>query len=250
MPEVFCLDGNTSETIKFLSGMRNTILQRAVDVASKSPANRKPFGLEQLFSYYDFKSVKQITPTAALVLAALYDRQKFIAGRRLNTVDEHLWDPYVLNVLKSLGFHQLLEMKRNSPAVHKDNNVRILESVFGDQADGSSAGAIQNALVKLLPDQEGELLLDVEPYAGMLEAILNSRSWAYPNDTEWDFPQLKRWWMTGSVNFKEKLVTVMVFDQGVSIPVSLPKWEHWPLLKRRAQNFVCKNSPPGGSLYK
>ncbi len=254
MPKVFCLDQNIEETLKFLEFVRRIILGEAVEYqlreearlkreASRPPAHRKQRHRRRpLRSYVDFKSLRTITPTAALVLAALYDRRKAITGFRPFTIDEHLWNDDVLRVLRSVGFHELLEMQpaQDEAQVAGEQNIRILKFVSGQQVAGQELGNLQEALAEFLPQEERELLLYAEPYAGMIEAALNSHMWAYPSGHDWDFPPLTRWWMTGAIDQRNKTVTVAVYDQGISIPASLPRWEHWSKVERIGRRFLAR----------
>src|SRR5438034_933972 len=38
--------------------------------------------------------------------------------------------------------------------------------------------------------------------------------------------------MTGAIDTDQKTVTVAVYDQGISIPASLPQWKHWGRLEK------------------
>lgn len=183
MPRIFCLDENIDETLQFLDRMRTLILGQAVEYKRREeaqrqremrsanrrqPKRRRP----PLRSYFDFTTLRKITPTAALVLAALYDRRKTITGFRPFTVDERLWNRDVLRVLRSVGFHELLEML---PERRDDDTggqaIRILKFLSGQLVEGQDLGKLQEALVEFLPDEdERERLLYAEPYAGMIEA--------------------------------------------------------------------------------
>jgi hypothetical protein len=210
MPRVFCLDQNTEETLAFLARIRTALLEQAVAYQQRTELQRQRDGFQMaqrknaspqrfsIRSYIDFKSLRKITPTAALVLAALYDRRKAISGSKPFTIDEHLWDHDVLRVLRSVGFHELLEMRPEKEDDQSDQkSVRILKFVSGEQVASQELGALQDALVEFLPEDERERLLFAEPYAGMIEAALNSHMWAYPANHTWDFPSVPRWWMTG-----------------------------------------------------
>jgi hypothetical protein len=253
MPRVFCLDQNTEETLAFLARIRTALLEQAVAYQQRTELQRQRDGFQMaqrknaspqrfsIRSYIDFKSLRKITPTAALVLAALYDRRKAISGSKPFTIDEHLWDHDVLRVLRSVGFHELLEMRPEKEDDQSDQkSVRILKFVSGEQVASQELGALQDALVEFLPEDERERLLFAEPYAGMIEAALNSHMWAYPANHTWDFPSVPRWWMTGALDQRNRTATVAVYDQGISIPGSLPRWEHWSTVERLAKRFFAR----------
>ncbi len=237
MPSVFCLDRNPDETIAFLAQMRETILTRGAQNAGKVQTRSS---YPRLTGWFDFGTIGTLGVSAALVLAALFDRQKSMTGWRLSTINEHEWRPEVRAIFRMVGFHQLLEMSPQTGKTVDLGAVRVLRFVSGDDANGMLVGPVQEALTALVPEDEQESLLYAEPYGGILEAILNSSTWAYPEGTVWDFPQVERWWITGAVDYDDKSVSIAVYDQGITIPVSLPKWKHWTELESRLQRLGAR----------
>ncbi|WP_162791708.1 hypothetical protein U0027_00560 [Agrobacterium tumefaciens] len=235
MPEIFCLDENTAGTLRFLDGIWDEILQ----FHDRKPLIRRSKSQPPVIRrYIDFTTVKYISPSAALVLAALFQRSKVVKGHKLSTIDEHKWDPFVAAVLRAVGFHDLLDMRPLPTWDLTSSGFKILKFQSGTEAVGETPGKLQEALAELLPSQLAENLLTAEPYGGMFEAILNSHSWAYPADYEWNFPVVPYWWITGAVDTTSNQVTVCAFDQGVSIPVSLPRWTHWGPFELRGKRLI------------
>jgi len=186
-------------------------------------------------------------------MASFYDRLKWITGNKLYTVDEHLWPKNVLAMLRSVGFHELLEMRPQSAMIGAESNLRVLKFISGERAEGEEFGRLQEALVNFLPEDEREFLLYAEPYSGMLEAALNAYMWAYPPKYAADeCPVMPRWWMTGAIDTEKKAVTVAVYDQGASIPATLPHSEHWNKIKTRMVSLAARaglTAPPGDPVY-
>lgn len=198
MPKNFCLDENLDETLAFLAEMRSSLLKGAAK--SKKAGRHLPGSVR---SYFDFKTIERISPTAALVMASLYDRRKWVTGSKPYTVDEHLWPKNVLSVLRSVGFHELLEMRPQdlNSEREREGNFRVLKFISGERAEGEELGRLQDALVDFLPEDERGFLLYAEPYSGMLEAALNAHMWAYPPGYATDdCPVMPRWWMTGAID--------------------------------------------------
>lgn len=237
LPQVLCLDENTSETLRVLADIRNQVLSRSTEAARATAAGRIP---EQPRRFFDFKDLTRLGPSAALVLAAVYQRAKYITGKKLWTVDEHRWRPEVISVLRALGFHELLEMKPLRKGGAVSGPIHIQRFMSGERVDGEAAGKLQDALAALLPDQLRHNFFTTEPYGGMLEAILNSHMWAYPPDHEWEHPLLANWWLTGAVDTETNEVVVVVYDQGVSIPRSLPHWKHWGRLEAQVKRAAAR----------
>ncbi len=230
MPEVLCLDENPDETLRFLSLMRRRILDHTIQVKGRGP---RPRGVPVISSYFDFSTMRRIGVSAALVIAALFDRQKRITSWKLSTIDEHKWDRDVVAVFRAVGFHELLEMRPSGDATLDLGQFRVLRFVSGHNADGQLVSTVQDALTALLPEEEAAKLLFAEAYGGMLEAVLNSSTWAYPDGHVWPEPAVERWWMTGAVDLRNNTVSISVLDQGVTIPVSLPNWTHWNQVQQR-----------------
>ncbi|HBF31862.1 MAG TPA: hypothetical protein DDW73_19915 [Rhizobium sp.] len=236
LPKIFCLDENTDETIASINTLRNNVLTKA-KLTKENPANSET-GKLKVSEYFDLKTIKQIGPSAALILASIFQRAKFISGKRLTTIDEHKWNPNVTWVLRALGFHELLEMQPLSKGPSYTGSVNIQPFVSGQRADGSELARLQDALALLLPSELRDKLFTAEPYGGMLEAILNSYQWAYPEGHEWDYPVMKNWWLTGAVDTETNQVIVCVYDQGISIPASLPHWTHWNSVEIRVKRLM------------
>lgn len=236
LPRVFCLDENVDGTLKAISQIGKDVLDRSVQARADIMRGRKRE--IKLKRFFDFTTMRTVGPSAALVLAAVFQRAKYITGRKLHTVDEHKWHPGVAWMLRAIGFHELLEMQPLTRAKPYHGDVRIQPFVCGQRADGKELGRLQEALALLLPQELREKLFTAEPYGGMLEAILNSYSWAYPEGHQWEHPALKNWWLTGAVDTKTNQVIVCVYDQGVSIPHSLPHWAHWNAVEIRAKKLM------------
>lgn len=238
MPAIFCLSENTEETLNLLSDMRQNVLTKAVKYAARK--RTKSLKAKPISGFYDFATMEYISPTAALILASIYSQAKNITGYKLHTINEDDWHPDVRRTLTSVGFHELLEMRKARRAeLPAGSNFIIQPFTTGSQAVGEPVGKLQEALANLLPAALAEKLLDAEPYGGMFEAVLNSHSWAYPDGVKWDFPPLKNWWLTGAVDLEAGRVTVIVYDQGVSIPVSLPHWRYWGKLEARVKRWMA-----------
>lgn len=235
MPAVFCLDENTEETLKFLQEVSGDILKRTPRRSLVRRGKSEPPTIKR---YLDFTTMETIGPSAALILAALFQRAKNANGYKLSTIDEHRWHPNVAAILRALGFHELLDMRPLRNWDFDSARLKILKFQSGRDAAGEPPGKLQEKLTELLPERLKENLLTAEPYGGMFEAILNSNNWAYPDGHEWDFPVLPNWWITGAVDVGTNEVTVCAFDQGITIPVSLPRWTHWGPLELRGRRIV------------
>jgi len=209
---------------------------RKYDSPSKHRGGRQGW----LGRYIAFETLQQISPAAALVLAAEYQRVLLRSGSRSFVAGVERWNPAVFNALLEIGFFDLVgfEETADQPDMHAD--VLILPMRSGDSADPIQVDRLV-AELKLLypnPDESREAGL-VHLYGAMIEAVGNVTSHAYPRD--WAAvrtPALRRWWMTGAVDRQNRRTTAVVFDQGISIPVTLPNWAYAEGWFRRVQRKV------------
>lgn len=133
LPETFCLDENTSGTLKFLNEIWDEILQ----IRDRKPLVRRSKSQPPVIRrYLDFTTVRYISPSAALVLAALFQRSKIVKGHKLSTIDEHKWTPYVAAVLRAVGFHDLLDMRPLRAWDFDPPGFKILKFQSGTEAVG------------------------------------------------------------------------------------------------------------------
>jgi anti-sigma regulatory factor (Ser/Thr protein kinase) len=86
-------------------------------------------------------------------------------------------------------------------------------------------------------DQANEASM-VHLYGAMVEAIVNVVRHAYPIDSVDGPPDLRRWWMTGAVDRAARWTTAVVYDQGITIPVSLPNWQHFAGWRHRILSAI------------
>lgn len=244
-PAVFCLDENADEVIEFLAGVRKRLLEVSRTSIIQQKAKRKTH--RHVSRYTDFSTIKKITPAAALVLAAEYDRFRRITGTRLPAINRHKWNVEVDRRLGELGFLSLLETDRRAIAPAQAG-VHIACFRSGAANLPQDAGQMTEALTTLLREADIDPdAIEHQLYTGLLEAMENARQHAYPGDAAHDDQTVPLWWMTGEVDVLERRVAIAVYDHGVSIPVTLPTWA----LFDRVQRFfrpVLGRSPTVGEV--
>ncbi|MDE2363298.1 MAG: hypothetical protein KGM42_11520 [Hyphomicrobiales bacterium] len=230
------------ETLEFISDMRTRLFRNAPNFKAAARTLARKHLLQD---YFDFKDMSFVSPTSALVLAAIYDRLNSITGFKPYTVDEDRWHKDVYDVLCSIGFHDLLKMKPHKLEIKNISEIIIQKFISGEQVDNVLLGRLHENIVKSLDKEAQERILYAEPYGGMIEAALNSFNWAYPQSHSWDYPAVPRWWMTGAIDRTNRIVTVAVFDQGVSIPVRLPSSKYWSGIEGIVARFLRRNPNEG-----
>lgn len=200
-PSVLCLTDNCDEVLTLFSKMP-TIYSSGRSL------------------YIDFSTISRVSTDAALLLAAEFDLWQRIRKIKLRVRSMDRWSPQVNHIFTDLGLFDLL--KTTIPH-HTDNasdqELEILKFSSGENSDGSLANHLAQALNTISGGFETTTL-----FSGLTEAMTNVVQHAYPQD---DFshlpPDIKRWWMTGSFNKKDRSLKITILDRGVGIPNTLPR---------------------------
>jgi len=59
--------------------------------------------------------------------------------------------------------------------------------------------------------------------SALSEAMVNVRMHAYPDNYRFQFKHIDRWWITGSADRVSRTITIAIYDQGASIPVTFAR---------------------------
>src|SRR5690606_20297163 len=117
-----------------------------------------------------------------------------------------------------MGFFKLLgvnevTLKCRIPDATLDE-VQFLPFYAGEGAGGEAAEQLRGLIEKLA----GHLSSRYALYDGLVEGMTNVQHHAYPDDVE-----MKRWWISASVDPSSGKLTVLCLDHGVGIPKTLPR---------------------------
>ncbi len=201
-PEVLSLEDNFDGVVKLLD-----------DIRMKSQRHRN----ERI--HIDFKPIRTIKPSAALVLAAELDRlnQKLaIRKSKLVAVDVEEWDNTVRRLLREMGFFKLLRVE-SIPEERASTGIQYVEFRSGAIVDGKVIDDLRRFQLEPFVSVPNKHLL----YAAVTEAMTNVVHHAYGDQTTLDVP--KHWWLSAAYDAQSREVTVMIYDQGSGIPATLPR---------------------------
>jgi len=216
-PADFSFSRNYDATVQCLDRLRRAVFEPAPDG-----------GRSRIF--LDLSTIERVSVAGALVLAAEIHRWRHHHGRGLRAANIKEWHPAVRRLLAGLGFFDLLgvpvprRMERERPR----DEVTVLRMISSTELDQELLQALLENLGRIAK------ILDQDPsvYGALVEAAYNAKLHAYPPDREFVFPPvLKGWWATASWNPKEGVVKFLVYDQGVGIPDTLPKWAAWERIR-------------------
>lgn len=236
LPEVFSLRQNYEEVAGFFHKVREEVL--------KPPAYHRALGRYRVG--LDFRPVRELGPSAALILAAELDRWQRRTGRQLNATELEAWYPEVRRQFMDLGLFDLLRTPNvvsESPGT--ESGVRLLRFVRGEGSDGTAAQSFQGGLEAIA----GPISAPNYLYDGITEAMTNVRHHAYPR-RHYRIPPLRgAWWMTGSYSPTTGRMQAMVFDQGVGIPETLPRCTRWERIRGYMNEFKFFVNDDAAMIY-
>lgn len=220
-PEIMCLDTNELEVTQFLEHTRRRMLQGAGRASWHMGKGRQR---KRIRGFLDCSKIREISTSAALVFAAEYERLVAIIGSPPPLVNLHEWNENVFKRLFELGFFQSIGVTPDQPELllSADQDIMTLRFLSGSNAkDTKKAGEMLVELGNFL-DSTQSLPEDIKvPLTSALsEAMINVKQHAYPSDYRFAYRHVQRWWLTGSANRKTRTLTIVIYDQGATIPVT------------------------------
>jgi hypothetical protein len=206
---------NYEETLAFLMEMRG----RSIDRPTYHPDTG-----QQLRLLADFAVLRSIAPGAGLVLAAELDRRRQVVGGKPKSLDAD-WDPAVRSYFSDAGLFDLLGIDQQTPTIEKGvATLHAVRFVRGRSVRGEIGAALRDQIEKLCGKKIGPR---TTVYEAISEAIANTRH-AYPKDVSiWPRKANGQWWAAGTWNSATDVVSIQLYDQGVGIPATLPRSDHW-----------------------
>ncbi len=237
MPEIFCLEANYEESAKRIAEMRDSLLA-SVKSFMRIPEHKRKFVSRRIKNFLDFATMKVCAPSAALVLASEFDRARQLTPWSISPINIDAWRRDVVNVLDEIGYFKLLEIPRPQVAAPTDpNRIRIVPFRTGHTRENEEVGNLVSTLADMIIEAHNVTTPTPEPtsemhrlFDALIEAMENVLKWAYPDAQ--NATMVKNWWMTGAVDASNKRLTIVVYDQGVSIPARLPEWAGYSLVKK------------------
>lgn len=205
VPEILDLNANRNATLDLATACRTNCL-----------VNRKR-------TILDFSQTKLISSSAILYLVAEIDRCRKIAGVRMLT-GTYPRDKRLHRQMRDSGFFETLGVKAALDTAPKVFPLEYIKVSSGTQAEGKLAVDLRKALFgpheeDVPKDKRGSF------FRALTEAMTNVSQHAYPDD--WEVGPIKvikkGWWMVGHVNKLRKELKMMIVDQGIGIPRSLPR---------------------------
>ena len=228
-PKVLCFEQNPEETLQFLAFCRDRARIRTTDhlpdtrgwIGKPRGRSRRP----RISSFIDFSKVERISTAVALIIAADYDRQKQLISKVPPTINLLDWSDPIFTKFYQLGFFDIVGLTSRIRRDHEDDGVvRTMRIETGTNSQGLESAA--EGLLKLndtfmaghvIPDE-----IAIALNSALSEAMSNVAWHAYPADHEFEFRHVGSWWVTATVDREQETLTVVIYDQGATIPVTYP----------------------------
>ncbi|MCF1450157.1 ATP-binding protein [Agrobacterium vitis] len=224
-PAIMCLERNTVQVTEFLERLRRRLLR---PINSPTWLTRKRgSALTKVKGFLDFAAIDEMSTSAGLVMAAEYERVVSIMGEPPPLINLDEWRDDVFLRLWQLGFFSTIGIAPtvSNQIMTANEDVMTLKFLSGSNAEETEAA--DKMLVELgrFLDPGNELPEEIQlPLTTALsEAMINVRRHAYPEDHKFRFKHINRWWLTGSADRARRKLTVVIYDQGATIPITYSK---------------------------
>ncbi len=172
--------------------------------------------------YVNLEDCTDITPEAAVVLAASLDRARGFIPKKINGSDPKERKPYF--ILRNLRFHETFGVGQGRRYKEDKSNDQYMRLERGVDDKGPY---IIERIRSLLINEHNNIPTSLKNHldASLGEALLNCSEHAYPDNIEmaWPKPPKRRWWIAGYRDTTRREVKFMVYDQGATIPGTLPQ---------------------------
>ena len=214
IPTSFNLREGRDDALRFFNQLRQTIL------------------IERQMGTIRFRQCNSISAGAGLILAAEVERCRTLRYRdgRPSVTGTYPKDDGVREFLDNLGFFKLLKIYNPRFDSIPASGIRFISMRSGRRDRGEEVHEVAEVT------NRGAIQLDPEAkvalYEGLLEAMNNVTSHAYPSEIcRKPLSVLPgHWWAAGHWDNDRREISALIYDQGVGIPQTLPKSTHQGIL--------------------
>lgn len=197
---------NKVRVIEFLPHMdleENVIatLEKIHEIHKWATKRKKPSSI-----YINFKPIVNISPAAALLIAAELDvYNRLHPKHKLRAVDVHEWNSHVRRLLYEMGLFSLLKIEEHALSwdPESDDGTALQTRFFGFQRGTGSNGAVVTSFRGRIETFAGRVRRRMPLYDGLVEAMTNVGHHAYASNAK-----IKNWWISASVDKSNKTLVV------------------------------------------
>ncbi|GGG60020.1 hypothetical protein GCM10011415_02440 [Salipiger pallidus] len=233
-PHLINFEDGIEDTLLFLKSIREKMGRK------RSPSSNRvnwvkeiPNRLPRISTFYDFSKIESISVSAALVIASCYDRARRMSGITPPAINYGEWPQDVFQVLHDVGFFEFVGHVGvgSGIPVHIGgvSGRKVTSAVSGTNANGleECSDRVLELLRFLSVDDEyaEQLLIDINSVVS--EAMINVARHAYPKEfvENSEYDTIGQWWFAAQADRDKREIRVVVYDQGATIPGTLPQRE-------------------------
>ena len=227
-PSIFNFQTNMAETAAFLEKIRKGFsnpLHKGKLGGFVDRRKSKP----RISGYADFSKISDIDTASAVVLTAEYDRVSKIRGQVPPCINLDDWHESVFTKLYEIGFFETIGLSEDTrPQISETSNTMVMrlvtmkknEKMAEVDAHLTELGQFLHADKETFEETTREIL------TAITEAIANVTNHAYPLDHQFKIPHIDQLWVAASANKETRELSIVVYDQGATIPVTyrLQEW--------------------------
>ena len=202
--------------------------------------NGKPFVI-------DHSHMKRITKDALLLLTSEIERCTTLMGIKLKAKSKFApTNGYIRILLNKIGYWDYFNLNLGNSRDKSSNGSEIYLKIVGDtQVSGEKIGCLIQFFEKLI-------CFDIptkDKFSdAMMEAAANTVEHAYSEEQE--VKNIKKWWLTASINTATNEISFIFYDQGLGILNTLESTQKHIRLKRLVAGWLSEGVSKGGILRK
>lgn len=168
----------------------------------------------------DLIPLKHISPACIVILAAEMNRHSMNASKKFVVRDYNKWDNSVKFQLNQIGFFKYMRMGKKE--IKEQDNIKWLKlSSYNNFSDvNDKIAELQDNILNLLHENSVDETIIKRLYSVLYESLANTLEHAYPQDRKWT-SENQRWWCAASYNEESGNLKIIVYDMGVTIPISI-----------------------------
>jgi hypothetical protein len=249
-PKNICFYSNPIETLQFFDDWRS---KTAIKGTVKNPnaiswvnKSKKNGQIKSIKGYVDYSKIEYISTAGALVVAAEYDRAARLMDEIPPTINLDEWDNDVFGKLYEIGFFEIVGLSENIRSLYVDRGDERMMRI----SSGRNAAEIESISEQIIElshfiDETGPIPDGVlfALNSALSEGMINVSKHAYPADFAHKYQHVNSWWVTATANKQLRRLTIVMFDQGVTIPITLPNNSFFRAIGDHIANMLSSDEP-------
>jgi hypothetical protein len=222
-PKVLCFEKNGDETIKHLTNWIERVALKPIEKRSKEWVKRPKRKTPWIYGYVDYSEIEEISTAASVIIAAEYDRAKTHLNEVPPAINLDRWSTGAFQKLFQMGFFEIVGISQDvSDRFNQAGDVKTMRILTGSDATVLEAASRSILQLSEFIDSNSAMPKDVfiALNTALSEGMSNVTRWAYPENHIHVYRPVARWWVAATADRRNRTLTVVMYDQGASIPVT------------------------------